>query len=140
MASVTLWKPIPWHSNSAIISITKKPPFHLDLNNLQETFMDGVIRIEKVVAMLEVWFDATFPFAKMKVKVLGRSQGDFLAVPNLAFRNPTSGEPEYTSGLGDTAEDAANDLLTRFVSEVRSYKMSNELTNEDFEWSAFEDF
>jgi hypothetical protein len=102
--------------------------------------MDGVIRIDKVVTILEVWFDATFPFAKMKVKVLDRSKGDFLAVPNLAFRNPTSGSPEYTSGLGNTIDEAVNDLLVRFVSEVRSYKSGNELTEADFEWSAPEDF
>jgi len=102
--------------------------------------MDGVIRIEKVVAILEVWLDATFPFAKMKVKVLDRSKGDFLAVANLTFRNPTSGEPEYTSGLGNSIEEAVDDLLVRFVSDVRSYKPGNELTEADFEWSAPEDF
>jgi hypothetical protein len=102
--------------------------------------MDGVMRIDKVVAMLEVWLDATFPFAKIKVKVVDRSKGGLIAVPNLAFRNPRSGEPEYTSGLGDTAEEAVNDLLVRFVSEVRSQKPSHELTEEDFEWSAPEDF
>jgi hypothetical protein len=102
--------------------------------------MDGVIRIDKVVAMLEVWLDATFPIAKMKVKVLDRSQGDFLAVPNLAFRDPTSGAHEYISGLGDTAEEAVNDLLVRFISEFRSQKPSNELTEADFEWSAPEEF
>jgi hypothetical protein len=82
--------------------------------------MDGVIRIDKVVAMWEVWFDATFPFVIMKVKVLERSNGDFLAVPNLALRNATSGEPDYTSGLGNSVEEAVNDLLTRIVSDVRS--------------------
>ena len=102
--------------------------------------MDGVIRIDKTVAILEVWLDATFPFAKMKVKVLDRSKGDFLAVPNLALRNPASGSPEYTSGLGSTIEEAVNDLLVAFFSEVRSYKSDNELTEADFEWSAPEDF
>ncbi len=102
--------------------------------------MDGVIRIDKVVVYLEVWFDGTFPFAKMKVKVLDRSKGDYLAVPNLAFRNPVSGAPEYTSGLGNTIEEAVDDLLVRFVSEVRSCKSGDELTDADFEWSAPEDF
>jgi hypothetical protein len=55
------------------------------------------------------------PFAKMRVKVLDRCGGDFLAVPNLAFRNPTTGAPEYASGLGNSIEEAVNDLLVRFV-------------------------
>ena len=102
--------------------------------------MDGIVRIDKVVAVLEVWLDATFfPFAKMKVKVLERSH-DFLAVANLAYRDPVSGVPEYTSGLGDNAEEAVNDLLLRFVSEIREYSPSTELTESHFEWSAHEDF
>ena len=102
--------------------------------------MDGVIRIDRVAAMLEVWLDASFPFAKMKVKVLERSQGDFLAVPNLLYRDPDSGEIEYTSGLGDTVEEAVSDLLTRFVPEIRSHTKSGGLSEADFVWSASEDF
>ncbi len=101
--------------------------------------MDGIIRINKVAAILEVWLDATFPFAKMKVKVLDRST-DFLAVPNLIFKNPVSGDLEYISGLGVTAEEAINDLLVRFVADIRSLKPSTKLTETDFEWSAPEEF
>jgi hypothetical protein len=102
--------------------------------------MDGIIRIDKVVATLEVWLDATFPFAKMKVKVLERSSGDFLAVPNVAWRNAASGEAEYTSGLGGSAEEAVGDLLERFVQEVRKLSSGRVSTEGDFEWSAPEDF
>ena len=102
--------------------------------------MDGIIKIDKVVANLEVWLDPTFPFAKMKVKVLERSPGDFLAVPNLAWRNAALNEAEYTSGLGGSAEEAVRDLLERFVSEVREQSSGGILTETDFEWSAPEDF
>ena len=87
-----------------------------------------------------MWLDATFPFAKMKVKVLERSPGNFLAVPNLARRNAISGETEYTSGLGGNVEEAVSDLLVRFVSEVREHSPSSGLNEGDFEWSAPEDF
>jgi hypothetical protein len=102
--------------------------------------MDGVRRIDRVVAQFEVWLDETFPFAKTKVKVLERSPGDFLAVPNLAVRNLTSREPEYISGLGSTVEEAVNDLLVRFVSGVRKHSPISGLTESNFEWSAPEDF
>lgn len=102
--------------------------------------MDGIIRIDKVVASYEVWLDAAFPFAKMKVKVLQRGTEDFAAFPNLARRDPISRNPDYTCGLGGTADAALNDLLTRFVAEVREHLPSNGYTPDDFEWSAHEDF
>lgn len=102
--------------------------------------MDGVIRIDKVVAVLDVWLDQTFPFAKMKVKVLERSPGDLLAVPNVAYRNSASGSIEYTAGIGSTVEESVNDLLVRFVAEVRQYAPEGGLSDVDFEWSAPEDF
>ena len=102
--------------------------------------MDGIIRIDKVVSELEVWLDASFPFAKFKVKVLERSNGDYLAVPNLARRDRVSGERDGLSGLGDDPEEAVNDLLARFVSNVRENSIGIELSEADFEWSAPEDF
>jgi hypothetical protein len=106
---------------------------------VNEVYMDGVIRIDKVVAMWEVWLDATFPFPKIKVNVLERSHGDFIAVPNLARRNATSGEAEFISGLRGNVEEAVSDLLLGIVSEVRERSPSSGLTAADFEWSAPED-
>ena len=103
--------------------------------------MDGISRIDKVAALLDVWLDAElFPFAKMKVKVLERSPGDFLAVTNLHRKDAPSGEPEYLAGLGDSIDSAASDLLKVFVSDVREHLPSQGFVEEDFEWSAPEDF
>lgn len=103
--------------------------------------MQGVSRIDRVAAHFEVWLDAAlFPFPKMKVKVLERSGGDFLAVTNVHRRNASSRHPEYVSGLGDNVESALQDLLERFVSDVRENSPHNALGEEDFEWSAPEDF
>src|SRR5438105_1161827 len=107
---------------------------------MKGTRVDGVIRIDKVVEQLEVWLDQSFPFAKIRVKLLDRSPGDFLAVANVNVLNRTSREPEYISGLGGTADEAVYDLLVRFAQEVREQTPIGGLTESDFEWAAPEDF
>src|SRR5690349_6027730 len=95
------------------------------------TGMGGIARIDRVVAQLEVWLDGSFfPFPKMKVKVIQRQSGDFLAVPNVAIRNLTSREPDGISGLGNSVDEAVNDLLPRFVAGVRLHTPDTGLTQE----------
>ena len=102
--------------------------------------MDGILRVERVVVLLDVWLDADlFPFPKMKVKVLERSSNDYLAITNVYRLDTKSREPEYVSGLAETVENAIDDLLVRFVSDVRE-NSERPLTEQDFEWSASEDF
>jgi hypothetical protein len=107
---------------------------------MKRTDVNGVIRIDRVVEQLEIWLDQSFPFAKVRVKVLERSSGDFLAVPNVNVLNRTSREPEYISGLGSTVDEAVDDLLVRFVEGVREHTPINGLAESDFEWAASEDF
>lgn len=102
--------------------------------------MEGVARIDRVAALFEAWTDDSFPFAKFKIKVLERRANDLLAVSNVLVRNITSGEPEYVSGLGSSVEEAVSDLLTRFMAGVRENTPPTGLTEDDFEWSAYEDF
>lgn len=103
--------------------------------------MDGVSRIDRVAALFDVWLDfELLPFAKMKVKVLERSGSDFLAVTNLHRRNADSHEPEYLSGLGDSIDSATTDLLKGFVNDLRKHLPGQGYDEEDFEWSATEDF
>jgi hypothetical protein len=102
--------------------------------------MEHVIRIDRVVAEFDVWFDNSIPFAKMRVKVLTREGGDFLAVSNLAIRNLTSRERDGIAGLGSSVEEAMNDLLSRFFDLVKENTPVSGLTESDFDWSAAEDF
>lgn len=102
--------------------------------------MDGVIRIDRVAQQLEVWLDQSFPFAKIKVKVLGRTSGDFLAIANASILNLVSREPEYISGLGTTIDEAVHDLFVRFVEGVRQHTPRGGLTEADFEWASAQDF
>lgn len=103
--------------------------------------MDGVIRIEKVVAEMDVWLDpAIFPFAKIRLKVLERSHRDYAAFANACLRNRVTREPDGIAGLGASIEEAVHDLLTRFVAKARVAMPNTGFANEDFVWSASEDF
>lgn len=104
--------------------------------------LDGscVIRVDRVVAEFHVWVDAALPFAKMKVRVLERGPSDFLAIPNVAIRSLRDGSPEYSSGLGDSIEEALKDLLGRFTEAVRSQTPPQGLKEADFEWVDPDDF
>jgi hypothetical protein len=102
--------------------------------------MNGVIRIDRIIGYYDVWLENSFPFAKMMVKVIERSAHDYLAVPNLMVRHKTSREPEFISGLGPNAAEAVDDLLARFAEGVRSNTPALGLTEDDFEWSAPEEF
>lgn len=103
--------------------------------------MDGIVRIDKVAALLDVWLDPNlFPFPKLRVKVLERSSNDFLAVTNVLPRDPKTGELGYVSGLGGSIDESVDDLLCRFVADVRKYSETRTMTAADFEWSAAEDF
>jgi hypothetical protein len=110
------------------------------MENWSNIKMIGVARIDRVAAIFDVWSDGKLPFAKFKVKIVERSGDSFLGVPNVAIRNPQTGEPEYTSGLGKTVEDALADTLIYFVREVEQCTAQRELTEDDFVWSASEDF
>ncbi|WP_157606213.1 hypothetical protein [Schlesneria paludicola] len=103
--------------------------------------MDGIARITRIVALLDIWVDGQlFPFPKMKVKVVEESEGSYLSLMNVHRRDRFSGETDYLSGFSNTIDGAVADLLTSFVSGVREHMPEGGLTENDFEWSAPEDF
>ena len=102
--------------------------------------MNGFVRIDQVVGVYEVWLNDSFPFSKMKVKVLQRGDRDFLAAPNLAVRNRISRRPEFTSGLGADPKSALDDALRSFMKEVNENRPDRAFAEDDFEWSACQDF
>jgi hypothetical protein len=109
--------------------------------NSRTNKMDGIIRIDKVVAEFDVWLDATlFPIPRMRVKVLESSPSDFMSFSNLRRRDAITREPEGTVGLGCSVDESLNDLLFRFVSDVKENLPSEGFLEDDFEWSAPEDF
>jgi hypothetical protein len=102
--------------------------------------MDGFVRIDQVVGVYEVWLDDRFPFSKMKVKVLQRGDGDFLAVPNLAVRNRLSHKPEFTSGIAADPKSALDDALKSFMNEVNENRPNRTFVEDDFEWADCQEF
>jgi hypothetical protein len=68
--------------------------------------------------------------------VVERPDGSFLGVPNVAIRS-SDGSPDWISGLGGSVDEALEDTLRYFV---RSVGGNVNLTLEDFEWAASEDF
>jgi len=90
--------------------------------------------------MLDVWLGETFPFAKMKVKVVDRDSKGFIAISNLRFRDPVSGIADGEAGLGQNPDEAVNDLINRFVANAMEKRPINGFTGVDFEWAAHEDF
>lgn len=109
--------------------------------NGADTKIEGIARIDRISAVFEVWPEGNaVPFAKFKVKVIERAGGDFLGVPNVAVRNPATGHPEYTSGLGKTVEEALADAIKYFLKEIKQNTPAHDLSEADFVWSASEDF
>ncbi len=102
--------------------------------------IEGVVRIDRVAEVFEIWPAEEFPLAKFKVKVLQREDGQFLGVPNVAIKNPVTGEPEWTSGLGDSIEEALQDALRYFFREVEDNRCDRPLAEEDFCWANPDDF
>jgi hypothetical protein len=102
--------------------------------------MCRAVRIDRVAAQYEVWLDETFPFSKIKVKVIERRSGDYLGVANVAVRGRISGEPEFISGLGATVDEALQDAVMRFLQEAAKNMPAAGFREEDFVWSACEEF
>lgn len=104
------------------------------MSNDQNNFPE-VAYIERVVAIFEVVFRPNFPVTRMKIKVRQRSANSFIAFSNLAIRNPLSGSPEWTCGIGDDIESARDDAIRYFFLEVENNTGDRELSEDDFEWS-----
>jgi hypothetical protein len=104
------------------------------------TTVPGAIRIDRVATVFEVWADQRLPFAKFRVKILERSPNDFVGVADVAIRNPRTRNAEFTSGLGHTIEETLKDTLNYFFREIENNKPDRDLTEDDFVWSAPEDF
>ena len=99
--------------------------------------VEGLGPVSRQVALFQIGPPlAHLPFASFKVKVVERSNGSFLGVPNVAVRRP-DGSPDWMSGLGISVEEALEDALQWFK---RSVVESNSTVEGDFVWAANEDF
>jgi hypothetical protein len=76
------------------------------------------------------------PFPSFKVKVLERGDDSFLGVPNVSAK-ALDGSPQWTSGLGNTVEQALEDTLNYFV---KSLDDRRDLPEAAFIWTDPEQF
>ena len=105
-----------------------------------EIRMNDIKRIDRIVAEFDIWVDGSLPFAKFKIKIIERYGKGFYASPNVAIKNPHTGNPEFIGGLGSTLEEALQDALAFFWREIEQNSPRRRLVLEDFSWSAGEDF
>lgn len=102
--------------------------------------VEGVKKIYRIADIFEIWPGDELPMAKFKVKVLERPGEQYLGVPNIAIRNPETGEPEWTGGLGDTVQAAVEDAIRYIFLEIKTNKYERQLTCDDFCWADPDDF
>jgi hypothetical protein len=97
-----------------------------------------VSRIERIAEVFEVTSVGNIPFVKFKIKVLERPEksNKYIAFPNVAIKD-VNGSPDWICGSGNTIEEALDDGINNFMALIPE---NQELSEEDFEWSAPEDF
>ncbi len=106
------------------------------MNDWRDTNLHGCGDIARIVDVFQLGAPSVCPFAFFKIKVLERQNGSFLAVPNVA-RLGTDGSPDWTSGLGNSANDALQDAIRWFVESVKG---AGDLPVSEFEWADPADF
>jgi hypothetical protein len=103
----------------------------------QQLKVEGLGPVSRVAAVFEIGPPlAWLPFAKFKIKVLEKSDGFFLAIPNVCVKG-LDGSPDWSSGLGSTVEAALEDALNYFVMSLDDHR---DLPEKAFMWADPDDF
>ncbi|GCE51477.1 hypothetical protein EI42_05924 [Thermosporothrix hazakensis] len=98
----------------------------------------GLSRLERVLAIFDVYLDLDIPIKKMKVKVIEGQNKVLSGITNLLVRSEYPPDSfEGAVGHGSTVEEVLEDTLLYFVDMVKRYQPKG---TEDFEWAAPEDF
>lgn len=97
--------------------------------------------IEKVVAEFYVRCSAYMPNCQFRVKITQDNYGNYSGRVNVAIKNFKDGSPEWVGGQGESVDEALENSINNFINSIKSSgrDLSN-FTDEDFEWSAPEDF
>ncbi|MBC1223170.1 hypothetical protein GNF10_19555 [Nostoc sp. UCD121] len=97
--------------------------------------------IEKVVAEFYVRCVKYIPNCQFRVKITQDIDGKYSGHVNLAVRNSRNVSPKWVGGSGDSIDEALENSIKELVKSIKSSgKNVNLLQEEDFEWSAPEDF
>lgn len=76
------------------------------------------------------------PGTKFRIKVLERTDGGYIALPNVAVRGP-DGYGDGRAGLGRTEAEALQNAVRAFMDDIAAL---SEPTEASFEWSDPSDF
>jgi hypothetical protein len=107
------------------------------MRNWKEIKVEGIGSIEKVVAEFHIWSTEKIPYGKFKVKIFESQNGSFTGSPNIAVKSLEDDSPDWIGGMGTSIEEALEDTLKCFMDTLKGRE---DLTEEDFEWSAHEDY
>lgn len=101
--------------------------------------LNGVTKIEKVVAEFNVWSIQKLPFPKFKVKIREVSTGGFSGSTNVAVRSLLDNEPDWTTGFGNTISESLEDTIKSFFETIQGIEETS-LSEDSFVWSDPHDF
>ncbi|KHD35617.1 hypothetical protein NL50_12755 [Clostridium acetobutylicum] len=98
--------------------------------------IEGIARIEKVVAEFDVMELQKTPYGKFKVKIYESQDGEFIGYTNLRVKDKT-GDACGGVGHGNTIEEALKDTIEYFLKVLSDKDFWEE---EDFECADAFDF
>lgn len=100
--------------------------------SLRDLRLEGVAEIEREVAVYRIAPKRDDLPMVFRVKVVERPDGSFVAYPEIALKG-ADGQPDWTSGMGPTVEQALADCVTALFETIRG---KEPLTDDSIEWSA----
>jgi hypothetical protein len=101
--------------------------------------IEGIINIERVVAEFHIECPA-LPSRSFRIKIRETPKGRYVGYPNVAIKS-SDHTPEWSSGLGETINEALEDTLRSFIALLERVQGDRTILSEDhLEWSSCEDF
>ena len=101
--------------------------------------INGIVGIERVVAEFQIECPE-IPNRYFRVKITENKNDRYIGRCNISICN-RDGFPEWISGLGNSIDEALEDTLRQFMRSLQQGKGDRSILEEnDFEWSACEDF
>ena len=108
-----------------------------DLDDWKKLKIARIAKIERVVAEFQIWSIGTFPYAKVKVKILEDVHGCYTGMPNMAAKGRRDGLPDWVVGSGKSVGEALEATVKNLLDSIAE---NGATTENDFEWSVPEDF
>jgi hypothetical protein len=99
----------------------------------------GIQHIERLVA--EFYVECSYiPSRYFRVKITEHQNGTYISRLNVCLRN-VDAVPEWISGLGESIDAALADAIQQLMNQFDQRGQGKyDLTEDDFEWAASEDF